>query len=100
MNKCSSDSTPAFICSHIFENTKPILLVSHEDEDWQFLYGSHHYLNEIPKAVCIRHLFERDPALKEIADLSIDWKAERTAVGSQRVRTNVANTLNDHCAYC
>jgi YD repeat-containing protein len=31
--------TAAYVCSHIFAATRPVLLVSREDGDWQFLCG-------------------------------------------------------------
>lgn len=74
------DNLAVFICSHIFENTKPILLVSHEDDDWQFLCGGEHDENEKPKVVGIGHLLERDPSLLELADLPRDCEAERRTV--------------------
>lgn len=82
MNKFGSDHLPAFICSHIFENSKPILLVSHEGGDWQFLCGEIHDLDEKPKVVGIGHLVERDPTLNEIAQIPVDHEAEREKVGS------------------
>jgi hypothetical protein len=27
----------SYICSHIFENKRPILLIVHEDGDWMFV---------------------------------------------------------------
>ena len=86
MNKFNSDNIPVFICSHIFENTKPILLVSRQGGDWQFLCGENHDVNEKPKVVCAGHLLERDPTLKEIANLPVDWEAERTAIGDKWVK--------------
>jgi hypothetical protein len=66
---------PAFVCSHIFENSRPILLVANSSGDWQFLCGGTH--NEIPKVVGINHLLDRDPSLKEVLDLPENWEAER-----------------------
>ena len=86
MNKFGSDNLTAFICSHVFENTKPILFVCHEGGDWQFLCGGNHDVNELPKVVCIGHLLERDSTLNEVADLPVDWEAERTATGEQWVK--------------
>lgn len=70
----------AFICSHVFENTRPILFVSRSDGDWQFLCGETHP-DEVPDVVCIGHLLQRDATLRDILDLHEDWEAEREFVG-------------------
>ena len=80
--------TPAYICSHVFKNSQPILLVCREGGDWQFLCGGSHD-NETPKVVGINHLFERDPTLLEVRDLPMDWEAEREAVGSPWIRIDL-----------
>ena len=88
MNKFGPDHLAAFICPHVYENSKPILLVSHDENgDWQFLCGGDHDVNEEPRVVGIIHLLERDPSLNEIADLPIHWEAERNAVGGEWIRT-------------
>ena len=88
MNKFGSDHLAAFICQHVYENSKPVLLVSHDENgDWQFVCGRDHDVNEKPRLVGIVHLLERDPSLNEIADLPINWAAERNAVGGEWLRT-------------
>jgi hypothetical protein len=71
--------TAAFVCSHVFEDSKPILLVSREDGDWQLLCGHAHDDNERPHVVGLNHLLERDPTLIDIASLQPEWEAERTS---------------------
>lgn len=78
---------PAFICSHIFENTRPVLFVSKEDGDWQLLCGGSDHVGEKPKVVGLNHLLERDHTLKELLDLPDDWIAERTDPESDWIRT-------------
>lgn len=72
----------AFICDHIFEMTRPILLVCHERGDWQFLCGGDHSDEARPHIVGIDHLLDRDASLRAILDLPNDWEAERLAEGS------------------
>lgn len=74
--------TPAFVCSHVFEQTHPVLYVCRPFEDWQLLCGQ----NEAecsggPRLVGLSHLVARDPTLAEILDLPEYWEAFRTAVG-------------------
>jgi len=83
MSKFCRDNLAVFICSHVFENTKPTLLVCHEGGDWQFLCGGAHDVDDKPKVVGIGHLLERDPTLHEISNLPIDFEAERKEVGGE-----------------
>ncbi|MCP3930377.1 MAG: hypothetical protein GY705_14895 [Bacteroidetes bacterium] len=95
MNKFGSDNLPAFICSHIFNDTKPILLVCHEGDDWQFLCGGHHDIDEKPTIVCVSHLVEQDPSLSEIADLPNGWEAERSEKGGEWFRSKYGEETNN-----
>lgn len=82
--------TAAYLCSHVFHDTHPVLFVSRADGEWQFLCGGGHPADELPFVVGENHLFERDPTLLEIADLPDDWEAERESVGAAWRRTQVA----------
>ena len=73
--------TAAFVCSHIFGKTRPVLLVSREGADWQFLCGETHGENEKPRVICLNHLICDNPTLREVADLPENSEAERDAVG-------------------
>ena len=78
----------AFVCSHIFRRERQVLLVSHEDGDWQFLCGC------LPEGqechlVGVGHLIDNDPSINECADLQVDWVAEREAVGRPWVRSKL-----------
>ena len=77
----------AYVCSHVFENTRPILLVSRAGGDWQCLCGGKHDPDEVPYVIGLNHLIERDPTLSELQDLSAEWEAERANVGDTWVRT-------------
>ena len=79
--------TAAYVCSHIFEATRPVLLVSREDSDWQFLCGGSHEADEKPRVVGLNHLVDRDTTLREILDLPSDWDAERSEMSAPWTRT-------------
>jgi hypothetical protein len=81
------DHTPVYVCSHVFNNTHPILLVSKADGDWQMLCGEEHDADEVPKVVGLGHLLERDSALYEVMDLQDNWEAERESVTSSWIKT-------------
>jgi hypothetical protein len=81
--------TAAFVCSHVFENSRPVLLVSRAGGDWQFLCGGGHEAQEKPHVVGLNHLVERDGSLSELVDLPPDWEAERTGIGEPWIRTSL-----------
>ena len=75
---------PAYICSHVFRNEKPILLVVHHSNgDWQFLCGEIHDDGELPKVVGVGHLLDRDSSLEKLRDLPLGWSAERQDARSE-----------------
>lgn len=78
--------TAGFVCPHIFRNERLILLVSHEDGDWQFLCGESDHAAD-GHVVGIGHLVERDPTLLDLVDLPLDWEAERANPGEPWLRT-------------
>ena len=67
----------AFVCSHVFNRTRPVLLVSRADGDWQFLCGGEHDPDDVPKVVGMNHLIDADPSLKDVRELAAEWEAER-----------------------
>ncbi|WP_143101587.1 hypothetical protein [Stigmatella aurantiaca] len=76
----------AFVCRHVFEGSRPILLAAHEEGDWQFLCGEEHEPGDGPRVVGLNHLIEREPGINEILDLKQHWEAERRDVGSPWIR--------------
>ena len=82
-------STPelaAFICEHIFEKSHPVLLVAHDDGDWQFLCGGPHKPGTFPHVVGINHILDADPSIHNVLDLPVDWEAERDSSSGEWVR--------------
>lgn len=70
---------PAYVCSHVFRRERPVLLVAHEDDDWQFLCGGDHEDDEVPHVVGLNHLLDEDASLSGVMDLPEAWEAERAA---------------------
>jgi hypothetical protein len=72
---------PAYLCSHVFDRECAVLLVIHDDGDWQFLCGGDHAAHELPKVVGLNHILEEDPTLNAVMELPERWEATRAAVG-------------------
>ena len=81
--------TPCYICLHVFENSRPVLLVSKEGGDWQFLCGGEHGQDELPRVVGINHLLSRDNTLLELLDLNDNWEAERKSLKDPWTRRKI-----------
>ena len=87
-----SIETAAFVCSHVFDETRPALFVSRAEGDWQLLCGGEHEHAEVPRVIGLQHLLNRDSTLLELQDLAPDWEAERTQVGASWHRMRVGST--------
>jgi hypothetical protein len=87
--------TPAFVCEHVFRKDAPVLLVSKEDGDWQFLCGGEHQMEDKPLVVGLRHLIEMDRTLTELLDLPNDWEAERSNIQEPWQRTPIAKRTRE-----
>ena len=77
------------MCSHVFENTRPIVYACTSDGEWQFLCSQRSHADEVPYVVGLSHLVERDESLKEILDLPIDWEAVRDSIDASWERSEV-----------
>jgi hypothetical protein len=79
-----------FVCNHVFEKARPVLLISSEDGDLSFLCGELHNQDvaEI-KAVGLNHVVDDDPSIVEALEkLPVDSEAERVAVGAPWIITS------------
>jgi hypothetical protein len=62
-------NTACFTCSHVLEEGKPILYVSHdEDGYWQFLCGRHHKEDEA-RIVSLASILNIDENMRDLGDL-------------------------------
>ena len=79
-------NTAAIVCSHIVEEGKPILYVSHDDEDgmWQFLCGEDHKESEA-RIVSLYWVFVQDSSVAELAGMPCGCFAERNSKESKWV---------------
>ena len=75
-----------FVCPHVFKGTRPVLLVIHEDGDWQCLCGKEDH-DENGHLVGVGHLIEKDQSIDELFDLPDGWEAERVSKNDAWLRT-------------
>lgn len=75
------DDYGVYVCSHIFENSRPILdSMRDTDGSWQFLCGADDCINEgEPHLVGVGHLVKRDPSVNELTSLDPGMYAERAS---------------------
>ena len=74
--------TKAFLSEAVHTEAEPVTYVSHDADDgaWQFL-GDSMAGDSKPVISCLHHPIDKDPSLKELADLPLGWWAERTKPG-------------------
>jgi hypothetical protein len=86
----------AYVCTHIFDKAKPVLLVVHDkDGDWSFVCGdAHEDTAEAYRVVGVGHLTSGDPELNQCADLPAGFEAERSAVGQVWIRTEIGSATS------
>lgn len=81
----------AFCCGHVFRRERPVLLVTREDGDWQFLCGKDDHVDpHEPYHVSVGILVAFDETLNEVADLPPEWEAERESPSASWIRTRCA----------
>jgi len=78
--------TGVYLSKTVHEGTEDVTYISHDLEDgaWQFLGDT----MSDPGGVlsCFHHPIDKDPTLKELADLPIGWYAEREKPGQPWIR--------------
>jgi hypothetical protein len=76
-----------FTSRHIVQDGKPVLLVSHDNEDgaWQFHYGGA-VANKDTMIVALAEVLKLHPDIAELSDLPCGWRARREAPGKPWIR--------------
>ena len=77
MSQFAPPNLRSYICSHVFNYERPILLVVHEDGDWSFMCGGTDHGPDDCHVVGVGHLIDRDASLNQCADLPNGFEAER-----------------------
>jgi hypothetical protein len=86
------DDPPNLACftvAEVLSREQPILRVFHDVSDgaWQFLPAEGSSLASA-KLVCLEDMVGLDPALSELADLRLGWRAERDSEGQPWTRVS------------
>ncbi|MBQ5333208.1 MAG: hypothetical protein J6K92_08115 [Oscillospiraceae bacterium] len=70
--------TAAICCCHVSDEEKPILFVSHDDEDgmWQFLCGEAHETDEA-RIVSLKYIFDLDNSVGMLKDMPCGYYSTR-----------------------
>jgi len=79
-----------FVCPHVFENTRPILYVVHEDKEWQCLCGFDDH-DDNGHLIGMGHILSRDPSIAELENLENGWEAERASPEQEWVRRKIVD---------
>jgi hypothetical protein len=80
----------AYVCIHVFDKSRPVLLVTRPEGDWCLLCGEgHEDVASSYRVVGIGHVLDADPSIRETLDLPPDWDAERSAPGAPWVRSPI-----------
>ncbi|MFC4323224.1 immunity protein Imm33 domain-containing protein [Litchfieldia salsa] len=81
-------NTMVITLKEILDGKKPVLYVSHDEEDgmWQFLDGSDELDTDNARIVTLEEILEIDGSLSSLWDLPIGWKAERVNKDTKWVR--------------
>lgn len=79
-------NTGVFTTRQVLDNSEPIREVYHEhDGDWQLVCGTTAEAADA-KLVCLGCIVETDPAIGELANLPVGWRAIRDGHGSAWTR--------------
>ena len=72
------ENVAAICCIHVLDGTRPILRVTHDEDDgcWQILCGFEHDDSD-GRVVCLGCMVQRDSSLEALSDLPLGWCADR-----------------------
>jgi len=73
-------NTACFVCDHVMNKLRPILYVTHEDEDWQFLCGHNDHTDSNIKIISLKQATEIDPSINDLYDMPLGIGADRKSI--------------------
>lgn len=73
----------SYVCTHVFDGSRPVLYVTRPDGDWCFLCGDDHPDEGAAyRVVGLGHVIKGDSSLREVLDLLPNAEVERAAAGA------------------
>jgi hypothetical protein len=86
-------NTAVFSTRHVIEEGKPILLVTHDQDDgaWQF-HTAKTVLASDAKIVALDEIVYGDPSVVELADLPLGWSAIRDSITTPWKRQPISSS--------
>ncbi len=80
--------TKTYVCTHVFDQARPVLYATRPEGDWCLLCGAEHPDDAAAyRVVGLGHIVDADPSLAEVLDLLANEEAERDAVGAAWMRS-------------
>lgn len=80
----------SYVCTHVFEQERPVLYVTRPDGDWCFLCGGDHPDEASAyRVVGLGHCVELDASLEQVLDLEPNEEAQRERIEAEWVRARV-----------
>ena len=78
-------NTACFTCDHVMNRQRPILLVSHEEEDgsWMFMCGQDDHTETNYKIVSLRNIVDIDNSVNALSEMPLGCGAERETVNDK-----------------
>lgn len=73
------ESTACFTCDHVLNKQRPILYVTHSDEDgaWQFMCGHNDHTTANAKVISLKQATQIDPSINDLYEMPLGVGAER-----------------------
>ena len=76
------ENTACFVCDHVFNRQKPILHVSHDQEDgyWQFLCGQTKHEEANAKIISLKSATQIDSSINDLFEMPLGFGADRKSI--------------------
>jgi len=73
------ENTACFVCSHVLHHERPILQVTHDEEDgfWQFLCGRDDHNESNANIIALRQVVALDGSVNDLAEMPLGIGAGR-----------------------
>jgi hypothetical protein len=81
------ETTACFVCDHVMNRIRPILLVTHDEDDeyeyWQFLCGESDHDESNIKIISIKQATDIDPSINDLYEMPVGVSADRKSITDQ-----------------